>query len=183
MIYLIRKPQAGNPHGSRMLAACSTRARARRSVLAARAEVMAWRRPALAVSRAYHSTLVRRQFLVLICLAALCACGYAKGRPYALEGNIFPGRLVSSLEKGMSVEEVNDILGEPLEKTYLDESSERWRYYALHRQDEEVTFLGRTVRRIPYYVVESDVILLFSDGLLKDIASRERTVNPGPEKF
>jgi outer membrane protein assembly factor BamE (lipoprotein component of BamABCDE complex) len=51
---------------------------------------------------------------------------------------------VSSLQKGMTSEEVKEILGEPLEVTSLDSSQVRWRYYAVHRQDEEVIFLGRT---------------------------------------
>jgi outer membrane protein assembly factor BamE (lipoprotein component of BamABCDE complex) len=132
------------------------------------------------VSKDCRSVLRRHHLLALLCLVGLlCACGYAKGRRYALEGRLFPGRLVSSLEKGMSAEEVKEILGEPLEKTYLDESSqERWRYDALHRQDEEVIFLGRPIRRVPYYIVESEVILLFRNGLLNDIESRERAVKP-----
>ena len=140
-------------------------------------EDMAWNKPALAASLVLNKRCAC--LLTLFCIAVWShGCGYAKGRPYATEGRIFSSRLVGTIEKGMTKDKILGVLGEPLERSAAEDGREKWRYYAVHRQDEEIVFLGRTIRRVPYYIVENEVIITFYEGVVEDVYSRENNLDP-----
>ena len=77
----------------------------------------------------------------------------------------------------MTKDQVMNVLGEPFETSTSDDHRERWRYCAVHRQDEEVVFLGRTIRRVPYYIVENEVVITFFDGAVEAIYSQEKSLD------
>lgn len=98
-------------------------------------------------------------------------CSYAKGPPYAVEGQRFPDDRVSLVAEGMSAAKVRQILGQPY-RIETSETGERWRYYVWQRQDETVRYLGLIPVKKPLYSGVKEATVVLRDGVVQEVSFR-----------
>lgn len=124
-----------------------------------------------------HRNRCMRLMLILLTLPALLvayACAFATAKPRIVKGMDFPQDKVAQVEKGISSEQLSALLGRPFAIEVTEGGRSRWRYYERERQDEKIYILGFIPLRRPYWVVESEFVVLIEDGVVREVSFREQ---------
>ena len=110
-------------------------------------------------------------FGIAALISALSACSYGKGAPYAEEGRLFPWKKVTLVHKGMTADQVRDVLGDPFEVKAQD-GAEVWRYYVQERQDEHIYVLGLIPTKKTMYRGRAEVTVEFEQNAVSTVVAR-----------
>jgi outer membrane protein assembly factor BamE (lipoprotein component of BamABCDE complex) len=116
-----------------------------------------------------------RLALSLLLLGAL-GCTHLKGPFRPVEGEDFAAENLDQIHEGMAAEEALRLLGEPLERTPINEG-ERWRYYVLEERVDEKRLLGAAVRKWRWERW-SEAELLVENGRVAEVSYDSKVTPP-----
>ena len=122
---------------------------------------------------------VNRNSLARLTLTAswvlLTSCALATAPPRIVKGEEFPQEKVEKVQVGMSAQEVRDLLGRPFEIEVVGDRYQ-WRYYERERQDERIYILGLIPVKRPYWIVDTELIILLREDMVEEVSFQEEQV-------
>lgn len=111
-------------------------------------------------------------FLLTACVAA-CSIGLAPARVVA--GKEFPVGEIGLIQEGMTSDQVQEILGQPLKVTSIGDS-ETWQYFFRLRQDDIIRVLGLIPLRMPLHIWEREGKILLRASRVEKVDFTDRRI-------
>lgn len=117
-----------------------------------------------------------RLALSMLLVVAL-GCSHLKGPFRLVDGKDLAAENLDQIQKGMTADEAFRLLGEPLERTSIDQG-ERWRYYVLEERVDEKRVLGVATVRWWRWKRWTEAELFVENGRVAEVSYDSKVTPP-----